>query len=248
MTENSIGKTVLVTGGSRGIGAAIAAQFGKNGYRVIINYNNSQELAERICSDVNESGGRAVAVKGDVTIQEEVKHIVSEGERAFGKVDILVNNVGDFLYKDIAETTVDEWQYMIDSNLNSAFYCIKNVLPGMRESSWGRIINIGIAGLNKIAAQPMKSPYMIAKTGLLQLTRSLAVSQASNGITVNMVSPGMIDCGNYSDSFKNRAMNEIPAGKLGKPSDIANAVFFIAGEDSSYITGADIEVSGGAYL
>ncbi|MCP4728110.1 MAG: SDR family oxidoreductase [bacterium] len=247
MDHNKI-KTALITGSSRGIGAAAAAFLGKNRCNVIINYNSSKDSAEDLKSQINGDGGNAIAVKADVTLQNEVKHLISEGIDAFGKIDILVNNVGDFLYKEIGDITVDEWKRIIDSNLNSALYSTKEILPGMREKKWGRIINIGVAGLNKLAAQPMITPYMIAKTGLLQLTRSLAVAEASNGITVNMVSPGLIDCGNYSGSFKEKIVEEIPAGKLGYPSDIANAVLFLAQEDSSYITGANIEVCGGAYL
>ncbi|MFC1564053.1 SDR family NAD(P)-dependent oxidoreductase [candidate division KSB1 bacterium] len=246
--DNNRTKTALVTGSSRGIGEETASQLGKKGLNVIINYLNSADKADRLKDKIISSGGNAATVKADVTKADEVKQLIKEGRRIFGKIDILINNVGDFLYKDLSDITIEDWDHMLSSNLNSAFYCTKEVLPDMRKQKWGRIINIGVAGLNKLAAQPMITPYMIAKTGLLQLTRSLAVSEALFGITVNMVSPGMIDCGNYSAAFMKRVVNEIPAGRLGSPSDIANAVLFLVEERSSYITGADLEVCGGAYL
>ncbi|MFC1556831.1 SDR family NAD(P)-dependent oxidoreductase [candidate division KSB1 bacterium] len=242
------GRTAVVTGSARGIGAGIIRHLASHGARVVINYRSSAAESENLRREISDSGGHALAVKADVTVREEADKLIHRTIDEFGTIDILVNNVGDFLYKRIDEITADEWHTVIASNLDSAFYCILAALPHMRRQEWGRIINIADMRAEKITAQSMKTPYVIAKAGILQLTRSFAVTEAPRGITVNAVSPGFIDSGNYSESFKKRLLEKIPIGRLGTPRDIAQAVLFLVSDNAAYITGANIDVTGGTEL
>lgn len=242
------GKTAIITGSAKGIGAAIARLFAENGANVVINYRKSREAARKLNEEISSTGAGSIAVKADVSNPDEAKMLIQTAVKSFGRIDILVNNAGDFLYKSIEDTSVEEWRGTIENNLHSTFYCIKESLDDMRKRSWGRIINIADARADKLNAQPLKTAYSIAKTGIIQLTRSFAVTGAKYGITVNAISPGYIDCGNYSEKFIKSCEERIPAGKLGTPEDIAQTALFLVSDSASYITGANIEVAGGAEL
>jgi len=246
--NNLDGKSALVTGAARGIGAGIARLLAAHGASVVINYRASAGDARRLRDDIIRSGGAAHAVPADVTKPEEARNLVLAALREFGKIDILVNNAGDFLFKKISDVSIEEWHAAIDSNLHSGFYCTRAALEDMRRRSWGRIVNIADMRAEKISAQPMKTAYAIAKSGILQLTRALAAAEAPHGITVNAVSPGYIDCGNYSETFMKKTVGKIPMKRLGAPEDIAQAVLFLVSDGASYVTGANIEVTGGAGL
>jgi len=241
------GKTAVVTGSASGIGAGICRLLASEGVRVVINYRSSADKAERLSREIIADGGSAIAVQADVTVSHEAHKLIETAIQSFGSVDILVNNVGDFLFKSIDKITEEEWHTVINSNLHAAFYCSGAALENMRNQKWGRIVSIADMRAECISPQPMKTAYVIAKAGILQLTRSLAVTEARHNITVNAVSPGYIDSGNYSTSFIEKVLNNIPAGRLGTPEDIAHAVAFLVSENASYISGANIEVTGAAY-
>lgn len=236
------GKIALVTGSSRGIGRAIALGLAEEGAKVVVNYLLNRDLAEGVVREINERGGMAIAIQGDVTRVKDVEELVERALKEFGKIDILINNVGPILYKALSEITPDEWSKIIDGNLTSVFYCSRVALKGMREKGWGRIVNTAYAGAQFINAKESIVPYAIAKTGVLILTKSMAKEEARYGITVNCISPGIIENG----SHHNKALGEkIPVGRMGTPEDVARVVSFLVSDEADYITGADIVVSGG---
>lgn len=240
-------KTVIVTGSAKGIGAGIIREFASLGANCVINYRWSESEAFALHKEIESGGGKALTFGADLADESSADSLMKMAVDRYGSIDILVNNAGDFLYKSISETTSEEWKHIIDSNLNSTFFCTRAALPYMRAAKSGRIINIGDMRLEQSIPQPMKTPYVIAKSGILQLTRSLAATETQHGITVNAVSPGYIDAGNYSDSFKERVLDAIPAGRLGTPKDIAEAVIFLSSSKAAYISGANLEVTGGVY-
>lgn len=228
------GKIALVTGSAKGLGKAIALELARSGADVIINYFRSEKEAETTLKEAKESSKGSIKIRADVTDEKEVSMMFNRIRGKFGKLDILVNNVGDFIYKPITEVSSEEFRHVMKSNLFSAFYCCKSALPMMK--NYGRIINIGCMGCDRITIRKMTSPYYMAKTGLWMLTKSLAL-ETKKGVTVNMVSPGVLE----SSVVK-------PQAEIIKFSDINNAVMFLLSENSGKINGSNMEVSGGSVL
>jgi 3-oxoacyl-[acyl-carrier protein] reductase len=164
---------------------------------------------------------------------------MQEAEDHFGRIDILINNFGPILEKSWEKLSAEDWDFMWRGNLGSAYFCLLSVLPGMRSRKWGRIINMGFSRVEQLRAYRKILPYAIAKTGLLILTRSVAASVASDGITVNMVSPGLIE-GGILPKDKN-----VPAGRLGTFDDVSSAVMYLVSDQARYVTGTNLVVSGG---
>ena len=239
------GKVALVTGSSRGIGRQIALTLARNGATVAINYLSEEGKAKEIVSAIQAMGQASSAFQADITNSAQVKGLIEAVIKEFGKVDILVNNVGRYYYKDIAELSPVEWVSTIDINLNGAFYCSKYVLEYMRRQVYGRIINIAAAGAEQVSAARFSTPYAIAKTGVIILTKSLAVAGAKYGITVNAIAPGYVDKGDLNTEEQQRAEKQIPMGRLASLEDIAEAVIFLVSERAKYITGACLTISGG---
>jgi len=238
-------KYALVTGSSRGIGRGIALALARAGINVAVNYLSDAKAAINMVGEIVRLGKQSFSIQADVRDFDSVKNLIWQAEQKFGRIDVLVNNVGDFIQKPLAQTSVKDWHSMLDSNLNSAFYCCKVALEGMRRRGYGRIINITVANAARRQAYKQVAAYTIAKTGVLILTKSLAVEEAKNGITVNAISPGFIDTGSITLKLKEETKNKIPMRKLGSPQDIANAVLFLISDEAEYITGAEIVVSGG---
>jgi len=233
-------KNVLVTGGSRGIGAAIVRKFASTGYNVILNYKNSDELAnkirEKFPNNVN-------LYKADVSSFTEVKKMCDYCVNNFGGIDILINNAGISEIKTFNDITENDWDTMINVNLKSVYNCSKNVLDNMIHNKWGKIINISsmwgeIGGSCEVH-------YSTAKAGIIGFTKALAKELALSNIQVNCVSPGIIDTDMNSIHDLEELKSEVPANKIGTPEDVANAVYFLAVEENSYITGQVISVNGG---
>lgn len=239
-------KVALVTGASRGIGAAIAEKLAADGFFVIINYCGSKEKAKEVEMKVNELPGKGVAMACNVSDFEACEAFIKEIVKEYGAIDVLVNNAG--ITRDGLLMAMKKEQFMevIETNLCGTFHTMKAVTRPMLKQKGGRIINISsIVGVHGNAGQ---ANYAASKAGIIGLTKSAAKEFASRGITVNAVAPGFIKTDMtdvLSDSVKESILSEIPMNTLGEPEDIANIVAFLAGDGGRYITGQVIGVDGG---
>jgi 3-oxoacyl-[acyl-carrier protein] reductase len=232
-------KTALVTGSAKGIGRGIALELARNGYDVAIHYRNSKAEAEVFKLELEALGVNAIILKADVTQPLEAEKLVQEAATGLGGLGVLVNNVGDYTRKPLADLEIDEWHSMMDTNLNATFYTCRAAIPIMRNQKFGRIINIGFAGAQNLVSRATITPYAIAKTGVLLLTKAIAKSEAEHGITTNVVAPGVIE------NSISQPLEQIPMKRLGTTLEVAQAVLFYLQETSSYITGQTLEISGG---
>ncbi|WP_338754800.1 3-oxoacyl-[acyl-carrier-protein] reductase [Bacillus sp. FJAT-52991] len=241
------GKVVIVTGGSRGIGATIAKELAKKGANVVINYNSSSDAAKAVVEDIESFGGSALACKADVASLEESKHLIEETKKQFGRIDILVNNAGITRDRSFKKLSEEEWYDVINVNLNSIYHTTSAVIHTMLEQKYGRIINISsIIGQAGAFGQ---TNYSASKAGMIGFTKSLALETAKSGITVNSICPGYIETemsAAIPDNVLEQLISKIPMKRLGKTSEVAEAVLFLA--NSNYITGQCINVNGGVYM
>jgi len=232
-------RIALVTGSSRGLGRVLALSLSRVCSGVALHYRRDRASALRLMQEIKSKGKMASCFKADLTRKKGALELIERVEKKFGRIDILVNNFGPLLVKPWEELTSEEWDFILKANLMSSFHLIKASLPGMRKRKWGRIINLGYSRVEQLASFPTITPYAISKTGLLILTRTVAAGVASEGITVNMVSPGLLEGGILpQDSF-------IPCGRMGRFEDVAHAVLFLASEEAGYVTGVNLIVSGG---
>ena len=239
-------RLALVTGGSRGIGRAIALTLGKNGCDVAVNYNASAEAAEALCGELAELGARASAFRADVSDRTQVEALFKAVEAGMGPVEILVNNAGITRDNLLMRMKCEEWDAVLAANLSSAFYCTQSAIRGMAKARWGRIVSIAsVVGLVGNAGQ---ANYSASKAGLIGFSRSVAREYATRGVTVNVVAPGFIGTdmtGVLKEQVKEAILGQIPLGSMGSPDDVARAVAFFASEESSYLTGQVLAVDGG---
>ncbi|WP_026525254.1 3-oxoacyl-[acyl-carrier-protein] reductase [Butyrivibrio sp. MB2005] len=240
-------RTAIVTGAARGIGREIAISFYKKGYNVVMNYAGNDKAAEETIRLCKESGdGNIISVKGDVSKEDTARALVDAAMNEFGAIDVVVNNAG--ITKDtlMAMMKTDDFDRVIDVNLKGAFLLTQKTLKPMMKKRYGRIINISsVVGVHGNAGQVN---YAASKAGLIGMTKSIAKELAGRNITVNAVAPGMIATDmtdSLSDKTKDQIKSTIPAGRMGTPDDIANAVLFLADEKSGYITGQVLMVDGG---
>lgn len=239
-------QTVLITGASRGIGAKTAELFAMHGYRVIINYNNSQNDAKKLLSEIIKNGGEAEIIKADVSDSAEVNKMFSLITTEYGGVDILINNAGIAQTKLFTDITDDDWSRMISVNLSGAFYCCRSALPYMIRQHYGRIINI--SSIWGQVGGSCEVHYSASKAGIIGLTKALAMEEGLSGITVNCIAPGVIKTdmtSSLSDNDFKELANQTPTGTIGTTEDIARTAIFLADKNSSYITGQVIGVNGG---
>jgi 3-oxoacyl-[acyl-carrier protein] reductase len=242
-------RVALVTGASRGIGKQIALTLGRAGLRVAVSYRTNRQSAQKVVSTLHSLGSEGLAVPTDVTDPERVKDLVGKVVRQFGRLDILVNNVGVFEWKTVADSTPEEWHAIMASNLYSVFHTSKAVLPVMRGQRWGRVVNLGSVGAERAFGQAKISAYSAAKAGMVAFSRSLALEEARHGITVNVVNPPIIDDSELSLEEAERVADaRFPAGRPPTGRDVAEAVKFFASEEASFITGQVLNVSGGWML
>lgn len=246
------GKAAIVTGGSTGIGEAICRALAAEGVDILVIGGHNAAAAERVANDLRQLGVRAEPLIADVTEPHEVARIVATAESAFGKVDILVNNVGGYTKRGpLAEIDQDEWAYVLELNLTSTYLCTRAVLPGMQSRGWGRIVNISsISGRSTL--RPTNSAYAAAKAGQLGFTRHIAREVAGQGITVNATCPSgtLTDSIGVSLTVEEQARQgaNIPVGRLAVPADQAGVVVFLCSEAAAYITGVTVDVSGGRIM
>lgn len=232
-------KVALVTGSAKGIGRAILLALAEKGFDVAVHYRQSETEAERTRQEAQALGVRAIKVAADVTQAQEAQRLIHSVAEQLGGLQVLVNNVGDYLKKPLETLTPEEWHRMLDSNLNAPFYLTQAALPYLSATGYGRVINLGFAGAQNLLARPEITPYVIAKTGLVIYSKSLAKSLAAKGVTVNVVSPGV------AENSVSKPLNEIPIGRLARLEELAKAVLFLVDESSAYLTGQVLEVAGG---
>lgn len=247
------GKVALVTGASSGIGAAIAAELGREGADVTVNYFRNAAGAEAVVREIEAAGQSALGVRADVRQQAEVRRMFEQHLERFGRLDVLVNNAGDMIRRiPTAETPEEIWRDAIDLNLSSTFYCCQAAIAPMLKQHWGRIINISSVGA-RTGGGAGAIPYHAAKGGMMTLTKGLAKELATHAITVNTVAPGIIETELHDRHTAPAALAEwirtlIPMQRAGQPIEIAKAVAFLASDDAAYITGVTLDINGGMVM
>ncbi|MFH1011080.1 MAG: SDR family oxidoreductase [bacterium] len=242
------GKVALVTGGSRGIGRGIALKLAQAGANVLITYLEREDSAWEVVKWIEGMGRKAHAIRADVAREPEVERMIAEVQSKFERLDILVNNVGPFKMKRIADMLPEEWRLMIDGNLNSAYYCVRHVVPIMRAQKEGLIIFIGAPNAERVGSAFETCAYSIAKTGVVILAQTLAREEAANGIRANVVNPGFIENDAMTASKRAWMPREVPLNRVGSPADIGEAVLFLASPSASYVNGAVLNVHGGLWI
>ena len=239
-------KTAIVTGGSRGIGRAVAVRLAKDGMNLVINYRGNSAAAEETERMCRELGAEVLLVQGDVSRAEDCEKLAAQAKEAFGRVDVLVNNAGITRDGLLAHMTEEDFRAVLDVNLVGPWNMMKAVNRIMMKQRYGRIVNLSsVTGLMGNMGQ---TNYAAAKAGILGMTKSYAREVASRGITVNAVAPGFIDTDMTEampEGAKDKIITGIPMGRTGKPEDVAEAVAFLASEQAGYITGEVLRVDGG---
>lgn len=240
MTQQHLnGRVALVTGGSRGIGAAIALALAKSGAAVAVNYRERAADAEAVADQITAAGSRAMTVQADVSESADVTRMIAEVAASLGPVDILVNNAGIAIVRDLDHLTEEDFDRTMLVNLKSAFLCTQAVIPSMRARKWGRIVNISSGAARGAGA--IGPHYNASKAGMEGLTRGYAARLVKDGITVNAVAPSLIE----TDMMRGRPelAQRIPLGRLGQADEVAQAVMMLVG--NAYMTGQTVAMSGG---
>jgi len=240
------GKVAVVTGGGRGLGEAICLTLAREGAHVAVCDINPID-GERVAHAIRQAGRKAVAIKADVSVEEDVKAMVAKTLEALGTIDILVNNAGICHHGSVADMTVEIWDRVLDVNLKGTFLCSREVMPTLKQKRAGRVINLGsLAG--QVGGLVVAANYSASKAGVICLTKSLAKELAPFGINVNCVSPGPMDTEMTLSFPREEMIQTIPLKKFGEPQDVADAVLFLASQQSKYITGQTINVNGGLFM
>jgi 3-oxoacyl-[acyl-carrier protein] reductase len=242
-------RVALVTGGSRGIGRGIALRLAENGARIAIAYRSNKAAAQESLRQMQRVGADCVAVETDISEPARAEQLIKTVGDRFGRLDILVNNVGHFGWGTLSESTVEDWQGIFDSNVRTVFYMCRAALPLMRKGRWGRIINLGAVGAERAFGQAKISAYAAAKAAVVAMSRSLALEEAKNAITVNVVNPSNIDEKALSlEEARKLRDARYPIGRPPTVEDVSAAVAFFASAEAEYVTGQVVNVSGGWML
>jgi NAD(P)-dependent dehydrogenase (short-subunit alcohol dehydrogenase family) len=240
---------VVVTGASRGIGYGIAEELGAHGARIVVNYARSREAAEALAERLMHNGSpQAIAVQADVSDPTQAAYLIGETVKTFGRIDVLINNAGINIDRTMKKLTIDDWNTVIQNNLNSYFYTVKAAQPFLLEQKSGTIINI--SSYVGLAGNFGQANYSAAKAGIIGFTKTAALELARYGIRVNAVAPGFTETdmmAGMPDRAREAALTKIPLGRFGTAQDIAKSVRFLV-EDADYITGHVLNVSGGIYM
>jgi 3-oxoacyl-[acyl-carrier protein] reductase len=229
----------LVTGSAHGIGRELVLALAADGYHVVVHCLTSRDEAEAVAEQARSSGVSAFVLQADVRDPGAAGRLVEDAERLTGGLRVLVNNVGNYHAGPLAELDVETWHEMFASNLHSTFYTCRRAVPLMRAAGGGRIVNLGYAGAEQIVARPGIAAYSIAKTGVILYSKALAKAEAGHGITVNVISPGVME------NSVTQPRREIPSGRLGRLDELVSAARFLVSDEASYVTGTTIEVAGG---
>ena len=241
----------VITAGTKGLGKKVTEAFLQNGYTVTITYFKDESAVARLKEEWKEHLHKIVFLQGDITEQLFIKQVVTKTMKCFGRIDCLINNAGPYVFerKKLVEYTDEEWQYIINGNLNSVFYLLKEVIPIMRKQHFGRIVNYGFQGANSSSGWIYRSAFSAAKVGLASLTKTIAYEEAEYGITSNMICPGDIAGemkeASIAESKDKKDNRKTPIGRSGTGEDIARLILFLCNENSDLITGDVIEITGG---
>ena len=242
-------RVALITGGSRGIGRGIALRLAQDGARIALAYRANKSAAQQALGQLQAAGADCVAIETDISDPARAEQLVKTVVDRFGRIDVVVNNVGDFRWGTVAESSIEDWERVFASNLMTVFYVCRVALPQMRKGRWGRIVNLGAVGAERAFGQAKISAYAAAKAAVVALSRSLALEEAKNGITVNVVNPSSIDEKDLTLEEARRIKDaRFPIGRPPTVDDVAAAVSFFASEEAEYVTGQVINVSGGWML
>ncbi|MFB6082584.1 MAG: SDR family NAD(P)-dependent oxidoreductase [Halanaeroarchaeum sp.] len=232
-------RIVLVTGSATGVGRAVTLDLARLGAAVAVHYRSSAAAAEATAEEAREAGAAAATtVQGDVTDEAAVDDVFEAVETTLGSVEVLVNNVGAFAPSHWEDIDVATWHRVLDTNLTGTYLCTRRVLPGMRERGWGRIVNVGYASSDRGLVSPKNFPFFAAKAGVLMFTRMVAADTQDDGVTVNAVSPYVVE---NSDVFP----EDLPRDRPASFDDMRQAVRFFLDEGSDYVSGANLTVDGG---
>jgi NAD(P)-dependent dehydrogenase (short-subunit alcohol dehydrogenase family) len=242
------GKTVLVAGAGAGLGAAIARTAARAGARVVVNCRIDEARARAVADEIRREGGQATAARHDGTDYAQARELIEDATRAFGGVDVIVNTVGGFLWKPVAEMEPNEWRSTISSNLDSVYNLTHLALPRMRERRFGRIVCLASVGAERALGQSKVSAYLAAKSAVVAFCRSLALEEARSGITVNVVCPGLVNSSQPAGPDHHDLAERVPAGRAGSPEDVTRAVLFFASPSAGFVTGQVLAVAGGWLL
>jgi len=234
-----VARAALVTGAARGIGRAVALGLAERGFDVAVHYRSSRAEAREVAATVRRIGRRAVMVQADLTDPAQARKAVEATARGLGGLAVVVNNVGDYLFKPIEEVEPEEWRAVLASNLDTAFFVTQAALPYLLAEGWGRVLFLGYAGAGQLAAKPQIAPYFIAKTGVVLYAKALAARLAPHGVTVNVVAPGV------AENSVTQPVREIPMGRVARLDELVEAVGYFVSPATDYVTGQVLEVAGG---
>ncbi len=231
-------RVALVSGSARGIGRAIALELAGRGYDLAVHYRKSREEGLVVAEEARKKGVRSLAMAAEVTQAGEARDLVEQTVSYLGSLDVLVNNVGDYLYQPVEELSAEAWRSVLDSNLNATFYLTQAALPHL-VASRGRVVNLGYAGATGLPAKTHITPYVIAKAGVVIYSRALAKRLAPKGVTINVVAPGVVE------NSLTKPQAELPMGRVARLDEVVSAVCFFLEPKAAYITGQVLEVAGG---
>lgn len=245
------GRVALVTGGSRGIGAAVSRALARAGATVALTYHSNADIAAATVADIEQAGGRALALPLSIAERASVRAAIAEVHAAFGPITVLVNNAGIAKRQAFLDISDADWDNVLGINLRGAMACCQEVLPDMQAAHFGRIINVSSIGGQWGGVHQVH--YAAAKAGLISLTRSLARIYSKDGITSNALAPGLVDTDMIKPELADadavaRALAQVPVGRIATPDEIAAAVVYLSGPDAGYITGQTLNINGGMYF
>ena len=230
-------KVAVVTGSAKGLGRSIALALSKEGYTLVIHYHKSKTDARKVLREIRQISGDSISFGCDLRSSEGALDLAKEVFSKFGRIDLLVNNVGNFAYKHFSQTSNTEFCDVLESNVYSTLFTSRAFLPAMRKQKSGNIINIGAVGCERVQLTEKSSTYFFAKTGVYVITKAMAREEARNGVRINMISPGSL----ATDIFQ---ASDFPMGRSAKYNDVISALMFLISPEAQYINGANIEVAG----
>jgi len=242
------GAVVVVTGASRGIGRAIAEELAHDGAKVVVNYLKSKEAAEDLVAKLQQDGCEAVAFQADVSDAAQAANLIGEVVNRFGRIDVLVNNAGKNVDRTMKNLSIEDWDEVIQSDLNSYFYTVKAALPYFMQQKSGKIINI--SSVNGLIPSFGQANYSAAKAGVIGFTRTAALELARSNVTVNAICPGFIATEMVKaipEKQMETLLTRVPLGRVGTPQEVARAVRYLI-VDGDYYTGATLSMNGGIYM